>query len=95
MASGAIYGHGEEVGSPRLMVDLGATPMQAIRFATAGSADLLGVAGEVGTLEAGRRADFLAVAGDPLTDIHALADVRLVLRDGTCVWGHTSWTTAI
>lgn len=74
----------EELG---LMVEAGATPQQALRFGTSGAAGLLGLGDELGTLKAGKRADVLAVGGDPLRDIHALDDVRLVLRDGVAVAG--------
>jgi imidazolonepropionase-like amidohydrolase len=64
----------EELG---LMVEAGADPVRAIRFGTSAAADLLGE--EAGTLEEGKRADLLAVAGDPTGDIGAL---RRVLRGG-------------
>jgi imidazolonepropionase-like amidohydrolase len=63
-----------------LMVEAGADPVQAIRFGTSAAADLLGE--EAGTLEEGKRADLLAVAGDPTGDIGVLRRVRLVLRGG-------------
>jgi imidazolonepropionase-like amidohydrolase len=69
----------EELG---LMVEAGATPHQALRFGTFEAARLLGLDDELGSLEPGKRADLLAVAGDPLRDIRALEGVRLVLRDG-------------
>lgn len=63
------------------MVEVGATPAQAIRFGTAGAAELLS-SEEIGTLEPGKRADLLAVAGDPLQNIEALREVRLLLQGG-------------
>jgi len=69
-----------------LMVGLGASPMQAIRFGTAAAAEAVGLAGELGTLARGKRADLLVVGGDPSRDIGALRQVRLVLRDGAIVW---------
>lgn len=66
----------------RLMVEAGATPKQALRFGTSAAARLLGLDGEVGSLEPGKRADLLAVAGDPLQDVRALEEVLMVLRDG-------------
>lgn len=74
--------HGTLPEELRLMVEAGATPPQALRFGTSGAAELLGLGDEVGALEPGKRADLLAVAGDPTLDIKALREVRLVLRDG-------------
>jgi imidazolonepropionase-like amidohydrolase len=74
--------HGTLPEELRLMVEAGATPQQALRFGTFAAAELLGLGDEVGALEPGKRADLLAVAGDPTLDIKALREVRLVLRDG-------------
>jgi imidazolonepropionase-like amidohydrolase len=60
--------------------------MQALRFGTAAAAELLGIGEELGTLEPGKKADLVAVAGNPLQDIGALREVRLVLRNGVKVW---------
>ena len=68
------------------MVEAGARPAQALRWATAAGADLLGLSAEVGTLKPGKRADLVAVAEDPLRDPRALRGVRLVLKDGRQVW---------
>ena len=97
LEQGVLVAAGTDCGSPghphgslyeelRLMVAAGATPRQALRCATAAAADLLGIGNDVGTLEPGKRADMLVVAGDPLRDLGALRDVRLVVRDGTRVW---------
>ena len=78
--------HGSLPEELRLMVEAGATPMQALRFGTAAAAELLGIGEELGTLEPGKKADLVAVAGNPLQDIGALREVRLVLRNGAKVW---------
>ena len=65
------------------MVEAGATPLEALRCGTSAAAVVLGLAEEVGTLEPGKKADLLAVGGDPLRDVGALRDIRLVLRDGS------------
>ncbi|HSV91948.1 MAG TPA: amidohydrolase family protein, partial [Desulfobacterales bacterium] len=63
----------------------GMSPARALRAATAAAAEALGLGAEIGTLGKGKRADFLAVDGDPLEDIRALCSVRAVYRDGTAV----------
>jgi imidazolonepropionase-like amidohydrolase len=64
-----------------LLVGAGLTPLQALRAATGGAADILGAA-DRGVLAAGRIADVIVVAGDPSADIRATRDVRTVIRDG-------------
>ena len=78
--------HGSLPEELRLMVEAGATPMQALRFGTAAAAELLGIGEELGTLEPGKKADLVAVTGNPLQDIDSLREVRLVLRGGVKVW---------
>jgi imidazolonepropionase-like amidohydrolase len=63
-------------------VEWGMTPMDAIRSATAGAAQLLGVGDRLGTIEAGRLADIVAVTDDPLQNIAALDHVVFVMKDG-------------
>jgi imidazolonepropionase-like amidohydrolase len=64
------------------MVEAGARPAQALSFGTVAAAELLGLDNELGTLEPGKKADLLAVVGDPLKYIGALREVRLVVRNG-------------
>jgi imidazolonepropionase-like amidohydrolase len=67
------------------MVEGGMTPMAAIEATTRSAAELLGVEDELGTLAAGKRADFVVVDGDPL-DVGTLADrIRAVFQDGVRV----------
>ncbi len=64
---------------------IGMKPMAAIKAGTANNAAAFGWKGEVGTLEAGARADILIVDGDPLADIAILSDatkITTVLQDG-------------
>jgi imidazolonepropionase-like amidohydrolase len=63
-------------------VELGLTPMQALRSATAVAAEALGIAARTGTLTVGREADYALVDRNPLDDITALQDVLLVVADG-------------
>jgi imidazolonepropionase-like amidohydrolase len=64
------------------MVKIGLSPMRAIQTATAAAAECLGAEAELGTVEAGKLADLIAVGGDPLTDIAALQKVSLVIKEG-------------
>jgi len=57
------------------------TPMQAIRTAT--TAELLGWSDKMGTIEAGKWADLVAVSGDPLKDITELLRVKFVMKSGS------------
>jgi imidazolonepropionase-like amidohydrolase len=64
------------------MVRYGMTPMQAIQSATIAAADLLERPNDLGAIEAGKYADIIAVAGDPLRDITELEHVRFVMKGG-------------
>ena len=64
-----------------LLVGAGLTPLQAIRAATGGAADILD-RDDIGVLAAGRAADVIVVAGNPAADIRHTRDVRVVVRDG-------------
>ncbi|MBL37708.1 MAG: Xaa-Pro dipeptidase [Xanthomonadales bacterium] len=66
------------------MVDIfGLAPMEVIRAATYWPAVMMGVADEVGTVEAGKAADIIAVKGDVLKHINLLGNVDLVMKAGT------------
>jgi imidazolonepropionase-like amidohydrolase len=64
------------------MVKFGMTPAQAIRAATSTAADLLGTQNELGTIEAGKLADIVAVPGDPLADVSLMEKVEFVMKGG-------------
>jgi len=63
-------------------VNYGMTPMQAIRAGTVVPAELLGWSDKLGTIEAGKWADLVAVSGDPLRDITELQRVKFVMKGG-------------
>jgi len=65
-----------------LMVKYGMTPAQALRSATMTAAELLGMQDQIGSLEAGKFADIVAVSGDPLADITQLEKVKFVMKGG-------------
>jgi imidazolonepropionase-like amidohydrolase len=80
-----VYPHGMNAMEFGLMTDLGMSPAAALLSGTREAAKLLGVADDVGTLEAGKAADIVAVPGNVLNDIHATEHPLLVMRHGK-VW---------
>ena len=63
-------------------VNYGMTTLQAIRSGTVIAAELLGWSDKMGTVEAGKWADLVAVGGDPLKDITELQRVKFVMKGG-------------
>lgn len=81
----AVYPHGLNAREFAVMVKLGLTPMQAIQTATVNAADLLGWSDRIGSIEAGRFADIIAVSGNPVSDVTELERVRFVMKGGIVV----------
>lgn len=74
--------HGEQIGEFRSFVKYGMTPMQAIQAGTRMGAELLGMSDDLGSVEPGRLADLVAVAGDPLADIRNIEKIAWVIKEG-------------
>jgi imidazolonepropionase-like amidohydrolase len=77
--------HGRNADEFELMVRHGMTPVQAIVAATLNAAELLGMSPDIGTLEAGKYADLVALRGDPLADVAVLKSVDFVMKGGVVV----------
>jgi imidazolonepropionase-like amidohydrolase len=74
--------HGRNADEFELLVKFGMPPVEALKAATVNAADLLGLSSEVGTIEPGKSADLIAVAGDPLQDVTVLKKVDYVMVRG-------------
>jgi imidazolonepropionase-like amidohydrolase len=68
-----------------LMARSGLTPLEVIRIATLNGAQLLGIDADQGSLEKGKKADFIVLDKDPLTDIHNTLSITAVWKDGVKV----------
>ncbi|MEP6993655.1 MAG: amidohydrolase family protein [Acidobacteriota bacterium] len=66
-------------------VQLGMTPIEAIRSATTVAAELLGLSGQIGAIAKGAYADIVAVSGDPLQDVGVLAKIDFVMKGGEVI----------
>jgi len=64
------------------MVDLGMKPIDALKAGTSSDAELLGLADKIGTLEAEKLADVVAVPGDPVQNIRQTEHVFFVMKEG-------------
>jgi imidazolonepropionase-like amidohydrolase len=69
----------------RYMAEIADSNMFGIQSVTGLAADAIGVSADRGTIEAGKRADLLIVGRNPLEDMHALKDVRAVIKDGKII----------
>jgi len=78
----AVCPHASQVVQFAAMVRLGMKPLAALRTATSVDAKLLGVDAQLGSLEAGKLADVIAVPGDVGADVSAVEKVFFVMKDG-------------
>lgn len=77
-----VFPHGQNAREFHLMVEAGMSPAKALLAATRHAADALGRLGDMGTIEAGKLADLVAVRGDPIANIRLMEEVVFVMKDG-------------
>jgi imidazolonepropionase-like amidohydrolase len=78
-----VVPHGRNARELVARVRMGEAPLAALRAATSLNAEILGWSDRVGTVEAGKLADLIAVPGDPLADIAVMERVAFVMKGGT------------
>jgi imidazolonepropionase-like amidohydrolase len=79
--------HGTNLGEFLLMQELGMQPLEVLKAATGDAARLVRIADDVGTLEVGKRADFVVIDGDPLDFSDYRERITAVYQDGRHVGG--------
>ncbi len=77
-----VFGHGKNGYEFILMNEAGMPVLEAIKSATVNAADLLGQSDLIGSIEAGKAADIIAVSGDPVADVKLMTKVSFVMKDG-------------
>ncbi|MGZ8557984.1 MAG: amidohydrolase family protein [Chitinophagaceae bacterium] len=77
-----VFKHGQNWLEFGYMIEAGMKPMEAIKAATIHAAELLGEKDKLGSIEAGKLADIVAVDGDPLKDSTVFGKVVFVMKDG-------------
>ncbi|MCK9539229.1 amidohydrolase family protein [Dokdonella sp.] len=80
-----VYPHGQNAKEFFYMVEAGMPPMYALQAATTHAAELLRQSANLGSVEAGKLADMIAVQGNPLEDIRLMQTVDFVMKDGA-IW---------
>ncbi|MBS0214688.1 MAG: amidohydrolase family protein [Proteobacteria bacterium] len=78
----AVYPHGQNAKEFAYMVEAGMPPMFVLQAATSHAAELLKKSKDLGSVEAGKIADVIAVEGNPLDDIKLMQKVSFVMKDG-------------
>ncbi len=79
-----IYPHGDNAMQFATMVRYGMSPTQAIQSATINASEAL-ARKDIGIIEKDRRADIVAIKGDPTTDVKLLQSVDFVMKDGEVI----------
>jgi imidazolonepropionase-like amidohydrolase len=95
IAYGTDIGEGDHAMEFGLLIHNGMSPMQAVLAATRNAADLLGIADKVGSVQAGRLADIVAVPGDPLRDAGQFEHVSFVMKGGVVYRNRGAATAAM
>lgn len=92
-ATDAIEEFGDFALGLELLTEAGMSPLEAIRAATGGAAEALGIHDRIGALRANREADLVVVGGNPAVDISRVRAPLLVVRAGAIVFRAATTTS--
>ena len=85
-ADGSVFPHGTQALELAALVNHGGmTPLRVLEAATMTNAEAMGWQNRIGSIEAGKFADIIAVSGDPLSDITELQKVKFVMKGGKII----------
>lgn len=94
-SGGPWHPHGSIAKEIDALARAGLTPAEALGAATLTNAEILGLERQIGSLEAGKMADFIAVDGNPLENIGAMNKIALVVKGGVPVCSNSGYAEAI
>jgi imidazolonepropionase-like amidohydrolase len=77
-----VYAHGKNWKEFVYMTEGGMPILEAIKSATVSASELLGVTGQLGSIEKEKLADIIAVDGDPVKDVQSMGRVKFVMKNG-------------
>ena len=80
-----VFAHGENAREMELMVEYGMKPIDVLRSATSVNADVFGYSDKIGRIKTGLFADLIVVEADPSTNINAISNIKLVMKNGQIV----------
>jgi len=77
-----VFPHGDNAREMEALVEYGMTPIAVLQSATAVNARVFGLGDSLGSIKPGYLADLIIVYGNPSVDIHAVRQIRMVMKDG-------------
>jgi imidazolonepropionase-like amidohydrolase len=80
-----VFAHGENAREMEMMVEYGMKPIEVLKSATSVNADVFGYSDKIGRIKPGLFADLIAVDADPSTNINAIRNIKLVMKNGQIV----------
>jgi imidazolonepropionase-like amidohydrolase len=94
-SGGPWHPHGSVIKEIEALVNVGLSASEALEAATMTNAEILGLEAQIGSIETGKIADFIAVHGDPIKDISAINKIAVVVKGGIPIFAQANYAEAI